>query len=49
MEDGEELGPPVYDPYFKCWTFPYAKEKKVEKKALPPPPKPKKLTAEIGF
>jgi len=19
-----EYGPPVYDPYFKCWTYPYA-------------------------
>lgn len=50
----EDYGPPVYDPYFKCWTFPYAKEKErpktPEKKVevvVVPRPKPAQRTIEV--
>jgi len=28
----DDFGPPVFDPYYKCWTFPYAKPKPKEVK-----------------
>jgi len=35
-----EYGPPVYDPYFKCWTYPYAQNKpKIVVKEQPSPEK----------
>jgi hypothetical protein len=50
--DDPELGPPVYDPVFKCWTYPYYKkeedkESSPEPKASPAPSPPKKEVHEI--
>ena len=33
-ETDKDYGPPVFDPYFKCWTFPYARPAKKEKKVV---------------
>lgn len=44
----EDYGPPVFDPYFKCWTFPYAKPKKKEKKiVIKPREKPQTHNMEV--
>jgi len=33
-----EHGHPVYDPHFKCWTYPYATRRASPKKEKPPSP-----------
>lgn len=44
-----EYGPPVYDPYFKCWTYPYAQNipKRVPKEKPPSPAKPETHEMEV--
>jgi hypothetical protein len=35
----EHMGPPVYDPYYRCWTFPYAKIERKPKEVIVRRPK----------